>query len=226
MHIVIPVLSPYFLYRPYTSHLPVIIALVCIAVSGYAIFCLCMHSCLCTFKMFTVSLTLDAHAPEGYCSFLCLSVCLLVGNSLLKRLFVLKTLSHTQQAKKVKTFVGICLKPLHLRVMPRNRSERANNYANVFRLTRCQLSPFDTQRSTRGYLTIVNNIQPCPKLCLLMPLARVGARIDSTLRLQLQCVAWPISAHVHWRSTPRVLHFSASNILCIVCHIQFMKALQ
>ena len=47
---------------------------------------------------------------------------------------------------------------------------------------RCQLSPLDTQRSARGYPTIVNNIQPCPKLCLLMPLARVGARTDSTTR--------------------------------------------
>ena len=40
---------------------------------------------------------------------------------------------------------------------------------------------------------IVNNIQPCPKLCLLMPLARVGARTDSTTGLQLQRGAWPIS---------------------------------
>ena len=45
---------------------------------------------------------------------------------------------------------------------------------------RCQLSPLDTQRRARGYPTIVNNIQPCPKLCLLMPLARVGARTDSS----------------------------------------------
>ena len=44
---------------------------------------------------------------------------------------------------------------------------------------RCQLSPLDTQRRARGYPTIVNNIQPCPKLCLLMPLARVGARTNS-----------------------------------------------
>ena len=52
-----------------------------------------------------------------------------------------------------------------------------------------------------------------------MPLARVtvGARIDSTTRLQLQSKAWPISAQAHWRSTqdavfaPRVLHFSTSS---------------
>ena len=42
----------------------------------------------------------------------CLSVRPLVGDSLLKRLFVLKTLSHTQGATNVKKYVGICLKPL------------------------------------------------------------------------------------------------------------------
>ena len=45
-----------------------------------------------------------------------------------------------------------------------------------------------------------------------MPLARVGARTDSTMR-SANRGAWPISAHAHWHSTrqyaPRVLHFSA-----------------
>ena len=50
----------------------------------------------------------------------------------------------------------------------------------LFRLTRAQLSLLDTQRSTREYPTIVNNIQPCPKRCILMLLARVGARTEST----------------------------------------------
>ena len=50
----------------------------------------------------------------------------LIGNSLLERLLVLKTLSRTQWATKVKKFVGICLKPLRSRVMPRNKSEEAN----------------------------------------------------------------------------------------------------
>ena len=52
----------------------------------------------------------------------------------------------------------------------------------IFRLTRGQLSPLDARRSARGYQTIVNNIQPCPKRCLLMPLVRVGVRTDSTTR--------------------------------------------
>ena len=50
----------------------------------------------------------------------------LIDNSLLERLLVLKTLSRTQWATKVEKFVGICLKPLRSRVMPRNKSEEAN----------------------------------------------------------------------------------------------------
>ena len=119
---------------------------------------------------------------EGYCSWVCLcvcvSVCLLSHISPKEHLFILKTLSRTQRATKVKKFVGICLKQLRSRVMPRNMSEKANML--IIPTYRCQLSPLDTQRRARGYPTIVNNIQPCPKLCLLMPLARVGARTDST----------------------------------------------
>ena len=51
------------------------------------------------------------------------------------------------------------------------KHERKSQYANFL------LSPLGTQRSTRGYPTIVNNIQPCPKL---IPLSRVGARTDTT----------------------------------------------
>ena len=108
----------------------------------------------------------------------CVSVCLLSHISPTERLFVLKTLSRTQRATKVKKFVGICLKRLRSRVMPRNVSQKANML--IIPTYRCQLSPPDTQRRARGYPTIVNNIQPCPKLCLLMPLAHVGAGTDST----------------------------------------------
>ena len=85
---------------------------------------------------------------------------------------------HTWWHMNVKKFVGIFLKRLRSRVMPRNTSEKANMLN--FRLTRCQLSPLDARRSARGYQTIVNNIQPCPKRCLLMPLVRVGVRTVST----------------------------------------------
>ena len=46
------------------------------------------------------------------------------------------------------------------------------------RLTRPRSAFF--QRSARGYPTIINNIRPCPKRCLLMPLTRVVARTEST----------------------------------------------
>ena len=44
---------------------------------------------------------------EGYCSWVCLSVCLLSHISPLERLFVLKTLSRTQRATKVKKICGV-----------------------------------------------------------------------------------------------------------------------
>ena len=49
---------------------------------------------------------------EGW---VCLSVCLLSHISPMERLFVLKTLSRTQRATKVKIFVGFSLKPLRCR---------------------------------------------------------------------------------------------------------------
>ena len=128
----------------------------------------------------------------------CLCVCLLSHISPTEPLFVLKTLSRTQRATKVKKFVGICLKRLRSRVMPRNMSEKANIL--IIQTYSRSVSPLGTQRSAKGYPTIVNNIQPCPKRCLLMPLARVGARTDSTT-CSANRGAWPISAHAHWHST-------------------------
>ena len=70
------------------------------------------------------------------------------------------------------------------------KQERKSQYANYsdlpafsfLRLTRSE-APESTQRlSTREYPTIVNNIQLYPKRCLLIPLARVGARTESTTR--------------------------------------------
>ena len=152
---------------------------------------------------------------------MCLCVCLLSHISPTERLFVLKTLSRTQRATKVKKFVGICLKRLRSRVMPRNMSEKANML--IIPTYRCQLSPLDTQRRARGYPTIVNNIQPCPKLCLLMPLARVGARTDSTTsysynarRGQLPRTRIGIVRRTRARHAvcAEGLHFSAFHLFC------------
>ena len=54
----------------------------------------------------------------------------------------------------------------------------------IYWLTR-PLSAFSAQctaKHQRLYPTSINDIQPCPKRCLLMLLARVGARTDSTTR--------------------------------------------
>ena len=165
----------------------------------------------------------EGYSGRSVC--VCLSVCLLSHISPTERLFVLKTLSRTQRATKVKKFVGICLKRLRSRVMPRNMSEKANML--IIPTYRCQLSPLDTQRRARGYLTIVNNIQPCPKLCLLMPLARVGARTDSTMSLlysynarrgQLPCTRIGIvrgTRAARHAVCAEGLHFSAFHWLCI-----------
>ena len=134
------------------------------------------------FSRTRIGIVPDAFAPRVctlvlFIGSVCASVCLLSHISPTKRPFVLKTLSRTQRATKVKKFVGIWLIRLRSRVMPRNMSEKTNML--IIPTYRCQLSPLDTQRKARGYTTVVNNIQPCPKLCLLMPLARVGARTDS-----------------------------------------------
>ena len=113
----------------------------------------------------------------------CVCVCLLSHISLHEWAIELYTNMHTWWHMNVKKFVGICLKRLRSRDMPRNTSEKANML--IYRLTRGQPSPlntFDAQENVRGYPGIVNDIQPCPKRCLLMPLVRVGVRTDSTTR--------------------------------------------
>ena len=71
-------------------------------------------------------LTLGAHEQRGLQYLVCVCVCLSVNHiSPMERLFVLKRLSHRQQATKVEKFVGICLKRLRSRVMPR-KSQYAN----------------------------------------------------------------------------------------------------
>ena len=113
------------------------------------------------------------------CLSVCLSVCLLSHISLHERAIELQTNMHTSWHINVKT-MGIFLKRLRSRVMPRNTSEKANMQIN--RLTRGQLSPLDAQRNVRGYPGIVKDIQLCPKRSLLTLLARVGARTNCTTR--------------------------------------------
>ena len=61
------------------------------------------------------SCTAGVTVVDFVCLSVCLSVCLLSQISPLERLFVLKTLLHTQRATKVKIFVGFSLTPLYCR---------------------------------------------------------------------------------------------------------------
>ena len=87
------------------------------------------------------------------CVYVCLSVCLLSHISLMELLFVLKTLSRTQRARKVKIFVGICLKRLRSRVMPRNMNEKANNYSHLPAFSFLRLTPSKAPEGTQRLST-------------------------------------------------------------------------
>ena len=62
----------------------------------------------------------------------------------------------------------------------------------------------------------MKDILPCVKQCLLIPLAHVVVRTD-TPHTWLQCAAWPISAHVHWRCTQDVQYMHRG-----FCTVQYM----
>ena len=85
------------------------------------------------------------------------------------------------------------------------KQERRSQYANYSDLPAVSFLRLTHSEASEGYPTIVNNIQPCPKLCLPMPLAYVGARTDSTSYTATR-EAWPISAHAHWRSRQDMLY--------------------
>ena len=102
-------------------------------------------------------------------------------------------------------FVGICLKRLRSRVMPQT------NIPTYPQSAFSQRSP-----------TIVNNIRPCPKRCLLMPLTRVVVRTESTT-LQLHArEVWPISAHAHWHNTKQYAVYTEGFAL----HWFFLRVLK
>ena len=93
---------------------------------------------------------------EGYCSWVCLCVCLLSHISPMERLFVLKTLSRTQRATKVKKFVGFSLKPLRCRD-PALPPLYGHAYSRpFFSCTRMRISRVCTRMiHRRGFSTLV-----------------------------------------------------------------------
>ena len=100
---------------------------------------------------------------EGYCSWVCLSVCLLSHISPMERLFVLKTLSRTQRATKVKKFVGFSLKPLRCRD-PALPPLYGHAYSRPFfhACTRMRICRVYTRMiHRRGFSTLVLSLQFC-----------------------------------------------------------------
>ena len=103
---------------------------------------------------------------EGYCSWVCLCVCLLSHISPMERLFVLKTLSRTQQATKVKKFVGFSLKPLRCRdpALPPLYGHAYSQpfFHAYFSCTRMRISRVYTRMiHRRGFSTLVLFISKC-----------------------------------------------------------------
>ena len=97
---------------------------------------------------------------------MCVCVCLCLSGHIppMKRLFVLKTLSRTQRATKVKKFVGICLKRLRSRVIPRNMSEKAN----MLIIPTYPRSAFSTGHTAK-HQKVPNDCQPHSALPKTMP---------------------------------------------------------
>ena len=106
----------------------------------------------------------------------CLSefVCVTVHISPMERLFLLKTLSRTQRATKVKEFVGFSLKPLRCRdpALPPLYGHTCNRPFFPAKSTHAQFS--------RGGLfwKVEGRVEPCPKVSIPMQLACVAARTD------------------------------------------------
>ena len=123
----------------------------------------------------------------------CVCVCLLSHIPPMERLFVLKTLSRTQRATKVKKFVGICLKRLRSRVMPRNMSEKANML--IIPTYRCQLFPLDTQRSKTCSMRqgFALSRSACAARLTVVGLCECASVCLSTTILVLQATMWLMS---------------------------------
>ena len=96
------------------------------------------------------------------CLCVCVSVCLLSHISPMERLFVLKTLSRTQRATKVKKFVGFSLKPLRCRdpaLPPLYGHAYSRPFFHAYRVRACVLLMYtrtshvyahDTPRTAEG----------------------------------------------------------------------------
>ena len=94
---------------------------------------------------------------EGYCSWVCVSVCLLSHISPMERLFVLKPLSRTQRATKVKNFVGFSEKTAPLQRSSTPSVVRPCVQSAIFlRKARMRIIVFTTWWTGSGHCVIIN----------------------------------------------------------------------
>ena len=119
---------------------------------------------------------------EGYCSWVCLCVCLSVKSHLTSRMSNRAINQHTYLVAYERQKICGDFPETTAFKSYAAKHERKSQYANFPAYPWSGFSPLDARRSARGYHMIVNNIQPCPKRCLLMPLVRVGVRTDNTTR--------------------------------------------
>ena len=159
---------------------------------------------------------------EGYSTWVCLCVCVSVKSHLTYRASVRPENAVTYSAgDEGRKFCGDLPETTAFKSCAA-KHEPKSQYANYSDLPAVSFLR-STQQSTRGYPTIVNNIQPCPIRYLLMPLARVGERTDSTTRYSHNARRgqFPRTRIGRVRRSVRVcaegLHFSAFIGLVCLC---------
>ena len=115
---------------------------------------------------------------EGYCSWVCQSVCLL------SHISPMEESVHPENAVTYSTGnegQNICWNLAETTTFKRfaAKHERKSQYANYSDLP--AVSFLQHTASARGYPAIVKNILPCPQQCLLMLLAHVRVRTDNIM---------------------------------------------
>ena len=134
-------------------------------------------------------------------------MCLLGHISPMERLFILKLMSRTQRATKVKNFVGICLKLFKSYAV---KHERKSQYANYSDLPAVQLSLLDKQQAPEGTQRLSTTFSLAQTPCLLMPLAHVGARTESTT-----CYSYNVRRGQFPRTHIGIVHKTRRNAVCV-----------
>ena len=130
---------------------------------------------------------------EGYSTWVCVSVCLSVKSHLTYGASVRSenavTYSEGNEGQKI---CGDLPETTAFKSYAA-KHERKSQYANYSDLPAVSFLRLIHSEAPEGNQRLsTTNIQPCPKRCLLIPLARVGARTDSTTH-SANRRAWSIS---------------------------------